>query len=294
MSQFNSSHTKATSFGDGMLQVMRTMATSVATITAVLVLAGIVFGLTGCSKDKDQNKNENISASQAIPTPTISLPAPVNVAKPVVAKKRRTANKRPSTVTYISSAYGVSFQFPGQYDLTTPGTGDQSALAEHVPSNFVQPGGVPVATIELPGDWSTSFFSVSANKLLTSQECQQFAIPAQSDPAGNLSVDGNDSSIPSKTSIHGLEFTKVENASEQEDVQYYHHFEPGSDGSSGTCYEFAMGVEQGHVSSKTLNYPELFDKLEKVMATVQIKPEEGSTAAVTLPGHEASGTTSQQ
>jgi hypothetical protein len=152
---------------------------------------------------------------------------------------------------------------------------------------------VTVATIEMPSDSATSFFSVSANPGVTSAECEQFATPTPADIAGNSPVDESDGSLPSKTSIHGVEFTKVENASEEEDVKYYHHFEPRVDGTVGTCYEFAMGVEQEHVSSKTLDYPQLFDKLERVMATVKIKSQETPTVTATVPGREGNGTSPQ-
>lgn len=285
MAQFNSSNVKATSFGEGMLQVTRKLATSVLAITTVLVFAGVIFGLTGCSKEKtkvsavnsDPERNNQPTASSTLPQVRTSQTA---------SARRKRAVKRASTLTYTSSTYGVSFRFPGQYELTTPGDGHKSALAEEVPSNFVRPGGRPVATIEMPSDSITSFFSVSANKSLTPQECGQFSIPAPSELATNSPVDENDGSIPSKTNIHGVEFATVENASEQEDVKYYHHFEPGTDGIGGTCYEFAMGVEQSRVSSKNLDYPVLFDKLERVMATVKIKSEETPTATATVPGHD--------
>lgn len=150
-----------------------------------------------------------------------------------------------------------------------------------------------MATVDLAGGPATSFFSVGANKGVNSEQCSQFSIPSPSEVAGASPVDESDSSIPSKTSIHGVEFTKVENATEQEDVKYYHHFEPGSDGVSGTCYEFALGVEQSRVSSKTLDYSELFDKLERVMATVEIKPHEPATVTATVPVREPSTTDPQ-
>lgn len=283
MAQLNSSNSKTTSFSAGMAQVMGTMAKSVIAITAVLVLAGIVFGLTGCSKEK--GKDPAVNSVQNHSGPAVSMLPSAGSIEPTPIKKRRTT-KRPATLTYISSTYGVSFRFPGQYELTTPGDGAKSELPEEVPSNFVQAGGVPVATIELPGGSATSFFSVSANKSLTSLECEQFATPAPSELPNNSPVDESDGSIPARTTLHGMEFTKVENASEQEDVKYYHHFEPGTGGIGGTCFEFAMGVEQSRVSSKNLDYPALFDNLERVMATVTIKPEETPTATATVPTHD--------
>ena len=293
MTQLKSSHSKATSLSLGLLQILRTMGTAVIAITAVLVLAGIAIGLTGCSNK--ESRNISVNSGQTSHDPAVSVPSQTIAAEPAATKKRKkSAVKRPSTLTYVSSTYGVSFRFPGQYELTSPGNNDQkSGLAEEVPTNFVQPGSVTVATIELPSGSATSFFNESANKNLTSQECGQFAVPEASDLASNSPVDESDTSIPSKTSIHGVEFSKVENASEQEDVKYYHHFEPGPDGIGGTCYEFAMGVEEQRVSSKAPDYPDLFDKLERVMATVKIKSQESSTVTATVPAHETNGTSPQ-
>lgn len=287
MANLNSSNSTATSFTWGMLQVLRTTVTSVMAITAVLVSAGILFGLTGCSEDKSKKDNK-VNSSQSNQPQTGAVQPQTSLRVPTVAKnkKSKTPGKRPATLTYMSSTYGISFRFPGQFELTTPGNIEESSLAEPVPNNFVQPGGVTVATIELPSGSATSFFNVSANRSLTAQECREFATPAPSDLFVNVPVDESDGSIPVKTSIHGLEFTKVENASEQEDVKYYHHFAPAPDGVGGTCYEFAMGVEQARVSSKTLDYSELFDKLERIMATVQIQGHEGATVAATVPGHD--------
>src|SRR5579863_497613 len=180
MAQFNSSNSKATSFGDGMLQVARTMATSVMAITAVLVFAGIIFGLTGCTTEK--NTEASVKPGQINAGPAVSLLPPASSGSSAssvepASTRKRTVIPRPATLTYTSRIYGVSFRFPGQYELTTPGDGGKSSLAEEVPNNFIHAGGIPVATIELPSGSAVSFFSVSANKLLTSQECDQFAIP---------------------------------------------------------------------------------------------------------------------
>jgi len=52
-------------------------------------------------------------------------------------------------------------------------------------------------------------------------------------------------------------------------------------------------VEDLHVSSKTFDQPELFDKLDRIMETVKIKSQEPAVAA-TVPARETSGTSPQQ
>jgi len=295
MAQLKSSNSNSTFHGFGVMRLARKVLTSVAAITAVLVLAGTIMGLSGCSgkKSKDPGVSSSTQTSSQNQTSTTATPVAVSE-KSAVTPKKRPAVRQARTVAYSSGTYGVSFRFPGEFSLTTPGGDDQkSSLPESVPTNFVQPGGVTLATVELPSGSATTFFSVGANKNLNAEQCQQFAIPDPSDVAGNSPVDSHDSSIPSKANLHGVEFSKVENATEQEDIKYYHHFEPGRDGSSGTCYEFAMGVEESRVSSKTLDYPELFDKLDRIMATVKIKSDSTSTVTATVPQHEPSGTSPQ-
>ncbi len=49
--------------------------------------------------------------------------------------------------------------------------------------NFVQPGGVALAAVELPEtnyantDFSSAFFNVSVHKSLTADQCTEFAVP---------------------------------------------------------------------------------------------------------------------
>lgn len=293
MAQLQSIHSENTSPSFGVFQILRQLGASLLAITVLLVLVGTMIGLSGCGKAKSSSNQVTSSGQSKQPEVAVNPPVTTTEKSAVVAKKKPVV-RRARTVAYSSSVYGVSFRFPGEYNLTTPGQDDQtSTLAEGVPTNFVQPGGITLATIELPGGSSTSFFSVSANKMLTSQECQQFAVPDPTDIAGNSPVDSSDSSIPSKTSVHDVPFSKVENATEQEDVKYYHHFEPNHDGSGGTCYEFAMGVEQGHVTSKALDYSELFDKLDRIMETVKIKSESSPAVATTVPGQQSGGLSPQ-
>ncbi|HEY6352633.1 MAG TPA: hypothetical protein VI636_24820 [Candidatus Angelobacter sp.] len=294
MAQLQSFNSKSTTHSFGAFQLLRQLGASVLAITTLLVLIGILISLTGCTQAKG-NGDKVASSSSQTNQGQVAVHPPVTVPeKAAVTAKKKPVVRRARTVAYTSSTYGISFRFPGEFDLTTPAQdGTTSNLPESVPTNFVQPGGVTLATIEMPSGASTSFFNVSANKALTAQQCRQFAVPDPSDVAGNSPVDSNDGSIPSKTSIHDVEFSKVENATEQEDVKYYHHFEPNHDGSGGTCYEFAMGVEEGRVTSKTLDYSDLFDKLDRIMATVKINSESSSAAAATAPAAQPSGLSPQ-
>jgi hypothetical protein len=130
-------------------------------------------------------------------------------------------------------------------------------------------------------------FKVSVNRGLTAQQCEQFADPDIADVAGTSPVDTSDESIPSKVSLRGVDFSRVENGTEQNDLRYYHHFE------NGACYEFVMAVEEANGNTTPVDHFELFDKLERILATVKIKPEVVPSVTATAPGAPASGTNPQ-
>ena len=178
MAQLKSSNSNSTFRGFGVMRLMRKVLTSVAAITAVLVLAGTIMGLSGCSGQKRNDPVVSSSTQTSSQNQTSTTATPVAVSeKPAVTTKKKPAVRRARTVAYSSSTYGVSFKFPGEFALTTPGGNDQkSSLPESVPTNFVQPGGVTLATVELPSGSATTFFSVGANKNLNAEQCQQFLI----------------------------------------------------------------------------------------------------------------------
>lgn len=268
-----------------------------------LLAITVVFGLYGCSKEKTRSigvsTSPQSSSSQSTQSSGVSnSPATTSTsAEAVTPKKKKTTPKRPPTVSYNDDGSGISFRYPRKYTLMTPAKAELSSrLLEKVPLNFAQPGGVTVATIELPGNSSTSFFNVSLNKGVTPEQCEQFSVPSPADLASNSPVDDSDESIPSKDSINGLEFMKVENATEQDEIKYFHHFEAGHDAAGGTCYEFAMGIEDAPDSSSTwVDHLEMFDKLERILATVKIKSQEVPSVTADVPStHESSTSNPQQ
>ena len=131
--------------------------------------------------------------------------------------------------------------------------------------NFVQPGGVALAAVELPEtsfantDFSSAFFNVSVHKSLTADQCTEFAVPqpkvappapstesastATSDPAQASSSESSSrypSSAPSSKLVGDLELRATEAVSgegtRQSDSKYFHAFQ------NGACYEFALNV----------------------------------------------------
>jgi hypothetical protein len=260
---------------------------------ALSALVAIVFAVAidGCSSSSKSNKT-NVSTSATSPisnnSPSaVPTPAPVEVTKPAVTQKKKSAVQRPSTVGYADANSGLSFRYPRTYMLLKDENVKLNKSMSDIPMNFVQPGGVEVATIGLSSGPATSLFKISVNRGLTTQQCEQFADPDLDDVAATSPVDTSDESIPSKVTLRGIEFSRVENGTEQNDLRYYHHFE------NGACYEFVMAVEEAEGNTKPIDHLELFDKLERILATVKIKPEVVPAVTANAPSSPVSGTNPQ-
>jgi hypothetical protein len=157
---------------------------------AVLIVCSIAVG---CSSDKPKpvTINNPIPATQTQPQPMQAMTVAQAENRP--APKKPVVRKRPATVNYADKTYGVTFEYPRRYAIETGDAATQLILSNPIPMNFVQPGGVALAAVELPEtnyvntDFSSAFFNVSVHKSLTADECGQFAVPqvksvAKSDP----------------------------------------------------------------------------------------------------------------
>ena len=242
---------------------------------AGLVMATVFVAVVSCSR-KSSEPAPIASIAPAAPMAT-SVPAVAPVA-PTTAAAKKVKKHRPTTATYVNSEYGVSITYPRKYglklgeeaQLTWPGLGP-------VPTDFIKPGGVTLAAVELPAslypetDFASAFVSVSVNHAVTSDECAKFAFPQVSPEAASTA----------KAKVGALEFNEIESinreAPKQADAKYYHVFQ------NGGCYEFALGLgTSGDQTDGTtqVDREQIFSRLEKILATVKIKPVE-------LPGTEA-------
>jgi hypothetical protein len=157
--------------------------------TGALVFAAllIVCSLTvGCTSDKPKpvSSNTQIPPTQN-PTPDamISSNTPAPAALPVKPAPKKVVRKRPATVTYADQTYGVTFEYPRKYGLETGNAATELVASSPLPMNFVVPGGVALAAVELPEtafadtDLSAAYFNVSVNKDVTAEQCAEFAVP---------------------------------------------------------------------------------------------------------------------
>jgi hypothetical protein len=267
--------------------------------TGALVFAALLIACSltvGCSSEKPKTvTSNNPSPITQSPSPTLSsnlsAPAPQVDSKPVPKKVVR---KRPATVNYSDKTYGVSFEYPRKYAIETGDAAASLVASSSMPMNFVVPGGVALAAVELPEtgysetDFSSAYFNVSVNKALTEEQCTQFAVPQPSAPAPA------DSGVqlaakPSKLMLGDMALLGTEavagEGSRQSDVKYFHAFQ------NGACYEFALNVttmaRPNEGGLKHVDRDKVFSRLEKILATVKINPladaPEATTSASETP-----------
>lgn len=228
--------------------------------------AMIVVG--SCSRSsKPVATNQPLRPEAPVSAPAITTPAPITIPAPIVAKKK---THRATTLSYVNREYGLAFNFPRNYQLKTQLKADRENV---VHMNFVQPGGITLAAIELPPnsypgtDFQSGTVNVSVNPGMTSEACAQFAGPEL----------GTGTETPAKTGhvkLGAFEFNETQTSDaammSQTDAKYYHVF------GNGACYEFALGVgtDRDHnVEEITpVDRKEVFGKLEKILTTVKLQP----------------------
>jgi hypothetical protein len=282
---------------------------------AMLIVCSLAVG---CSKENPKPVSSNISAPQTpSPAPVSTAPAPVMqaAAKPTAKK----AVKRPANVTYADTTNGISFDYPRRYALETGNAATDLVASSPLPMNFVQPGGVALAAVEVPmtgfanTDFSSAFFNVSVHKTLTAETCQEFSVtkapsaPVESATStqttsasvsnptetASATTSASSQSQPTKLMIGKLELqgteTVVGDNGRNTEAKYFHVFQ------NGACYEFALNLTTSapdkEVETKQVDRKQIFDRLEKILATVKIAPVEATpevtasapAAATTVP-----------
>ena len=165
--------------------------TSALIFGAILIICSVTVG---CSSDKPKpvSSNNQIPMTQS-PSPVQPMPARV-VQVTTIPTPKKVVPKKPATVNYADKTYGVTFEYPRRYAIETGNAATDLLASNPIAMNFVQPGGVALAAVELPEtsyantDFSSAFFNVSVHKSLTADQCTEFAVPqpkqvAQTEPA---------------------------------------------------------------------------------------------------------------
>jgi hypothetical protein len=266
---------------------------AITTIAGYAIL-GLLLAMSACSKQSPKPALVSVSSPAATsPTPATAVAATqANIAAPI-ATAQKSPRKRPANVTYSDTNFGVSFLYPRKFVLTSGNDAlPQFAGMGDALMNFVQPGGVAVATVALPNgsypgtDFASAFFNVNVNRSVSEEECAHFAL-ADSHNVNGGSVDAEKVKIGSTDMETTSNFSA--SALTQTETQYYHSY------GNGACYEYVLslgtagyGVKDG---AEPVNRDEVFAKLEKILATVKIKtaPVEQEPVAEQAVGATAGG-----
>jgi hypothetical protein len=247
---------------------------------AGFVILGVLLGISACSKQSAKPALVGVST----PTATPAESAVTTTAQPTPAAPKKAQRKRPANVTYRDTGSGLSFVYPRKYGVTVgekaaPQFGDLG----NAPMNFVEPGGITVATVTVPDttypgtDFTTAFFNVNLNRNLTEAQCSQFAFVNNGDAdakAEDSEKTAETTKAPSeKVTIGSKQMSSVDdfagNALEQAEAKYYHSYE------NGACYEYVLGLGTAGFGTGTIDAVDrdkVFQKLEKIMATVKVAP----------------------
>jgi hypothetical protein len=289
---------------------------------AVLIICSITIG---CSSDKPKpvTTDRQIPAVQPQTQP---VPAPVTQAESKPAPKK-VVHKKPATVNYADKTYGVTFEYPRRYAIETGDAATQLLLSNPLPMNFVQPGGVALAAVELPEtnfvntDFSSAFFNVSVHKTLTADQCSEFAVPqmksaAKSEPVASTGpteavkqdAAKSDSSAATQPVSTGEPMKKSEEVASNSklligDMELRATEAVSGEGTrqsdskyfhvyqNGACYEFALNVTTDASEEglvKHVDRDKVFSRLEQILATVKINSvTPEETAEVPAPTAEA-------
>jgi len=266
---------------------------AVSVFAGALIFTGLVGGLlletSGCSRSQSKSDIQAPtpvqSMQQSVPA---SAPAPAIATSEKPAVKKVVKPRKPSTVLYSDQVSGVSFLYPKKYALksldsvktdgekqeaTNQKADKQDAALSSLDMNFVQPGGVSLASVTLPKgsypgtDLASASFNVSVNKNLTAEQCGQFTL---------LQLASTDDLVvqPTRLKFGTNEFEEMEAISggdkQQSDAKYFHRFE------NGTCYEFSLGLstQTGKDDDEIVpvDRQDVFRRLERILATVKITP----------------------
>jgi hypothetical protein len=248
---------------------------------AGFVILGILLGVSACSKQSAKPALVGASGPAQTAVAPATTATTTALASTMSAAPKKVHKKRPTTVTYRDANSGVSFVYPRKYELVT-GDKAQPEFADMgaAPMNFVQPGGVTVATVALPAasypgtDFTSAFFNVNVNRGLSEQECSHFAFVDTRNADGEP-VDAEKVKVGSKDMEMTSDFSA--NAVKQAEGQYYHSYE------NGACYEFVLGLGTAGYGTtdgvEAVDRGEVFKKLEKILASVKIEPVEQERVA---------------
>jgi len=263
-------------------------------------ILAVVLVVCACSK---QSQKPQVAISGSVPSspPAPALTAPQTQASQTVATAspaapaKKAARKRPANVAYSDPNSGVSFIYPRKFALSTGDKAQPELDGEAVPMNFTQAGGTSIATVAVPktlypgSDFASAFFSVNVNRSLSEEQCSHFAFVDTSNADGEP-IDAEKVKVGSTDMQKTSEFAG--SATRQAEAQYYHNYE------NGACYEYILGLgTAGYGVSEgvePVDRDAVFARLEKILATVKIRPKNQEQEQAQKQDAQAQSATQEQ
>jgi len=258
---------------------------TVGALGALAMFAAVIV-IGSCSRSsKPVAVQQPLQPTAPVSAPVSAVPPQTPTPAPVVAKAKK---HRAPNLSYVNREYGVSFTFPRNYQLKTQletkpemNPSNEAKVAatttEPLQMNFVHPGGLPLAAVEMPGnsypgtDFKSGFVILSVNPGMTAETCSQFGSPESS-----TTTDPSTQAKMEPVKFGATKFDEIDNHTgstmNQADAKYYHTF------NNGVCYEFALAIATGGDASGNgeeiapVDRQGAFAKLEKILATVKFQP----------------------
>lgn len=240
----------------------------------LLYLAAIMIATAGCSRRPAANA-ENASSAKSKSAAKVSAlgSAEIKPASHVLSGRQLTIEKREqrheTSRHFDDDAYGVSFDFPKNYDLREGELSDMDrglGYLGKIPMEFAAPGGVRLATIEVPRgfhpgtDFVNAFFTVSVFPNVTAAQCAEFSsTEGDGTPWLTHKIDGIE--------FHGRRETAAASMHQYSGV-YLHGY------SEESCYEIGYGIATAGYGAmdgvKKVNNQAVLQKLERILDSLSI------------------------
>jgi hypothetical protein len=246
----------------------------------LLYLAAILIATAGCSRPSlvqadhapGQPTSKSAAKIAALGHPAVVSPAHVLSGRKLTIEKHE--QKHDTSRHFDDAVYGVSFDFPKNYDLHEGDLPDMDrglGYLGKIPMEFSAPGGVRLATIEVPRgahpgtDFVNAFLTISVFPNVPAAQCAEFgSVEGDGTPWFNRKIDGIE--------FHGRKESAAASM-HQYSGTYLHGYAEES------CYEIGYGIATAGYGAmdgvKKVNNQAVLQKLERILDSININAPQG-------------------
>jgi hypothetical protein len=248
------------------------------TLILLLYLAAILLATSGCSRNsqvKDAHEAGKTPQNAGIVQRRLT-PVRAQSGRQLTISKH--AQKKETARHFDDDVYGVSLDFPKNYDLHEGDLPDMDrglGYLGKIPMEFAPQGGVRLVTIEVPRtahpgtDFVNAFLTVSVLPNTSESQCAEFS----------AAFDYGDQLLTRK--IDGITFHGRTESSAASMHQYSGTYLHGY--AEESCYEIGYGIVTAGYGAmdgvKKVNYQAVLQKLEKIVDTMTITAPTGDAGA---------------